>query len=100
MAKFLCIYEPDKNGTWTNDLINKHVEHLRSMKHKGVLILCGILKEKQGGLIILEEKSYEEAEIHILQDPLVINKCYGYTLCEFIEGNEENNYLLDGEQTE
>lgn len=95
MAKFVCIYEPDKNGTWTDDLVKEHVEHLRNMKQKRILVLCGVLKETQGGLIILEEKSYEEAEAHILQDPLVINKCYAYTICEFFEGNEENNYLLD-----
>ena len=95
MAKFVCIYEPDGNGIWTDNLVKNHVEHLRNLKYKGILILCGILKEKQGGLIILEEKSYEAAMVHILQDPLVVNKCYSYTLCEFIEGNEENNYLLD-----
>ena len=94
MAKFVCIYEPDRKGTWTEELIKKHVEHLRNMKHKNVLILCGILKEKQGGLIMLEEKSYTEAEKHILQDPLVVNNCYNYSICEFLEGNEENNYLL------
>ena len=95
MAKFACIYEPEKNGIWTDDLVKNHVEYLKNMKQKGILILCGILKEKQGALILLEEKSFEEAEAHILQDPLVVNKCYRYTICEFIEGNEDNNYLLD-----
>ena len=84
MAKFACIYEPDENKNWTEDLVIKHVEHLKNMKYEGVLVLCGLLKEKQGALIILEEKSYKEAEAHILQDPLVINKFYNYTINEFI----------------
>ena len=107
MAKFACIYKTNENDenfdeTSAMDLIKKHIEYLRNMKHKGVLFLCGILsgktglKENQGALIILETKSYEEAEAHILQDPLVINKWYSYTIKEFIEGNEANNYLLDG----
>jgi len=95
MAKFVCILNTDERGVWTKDLVKRHVAHIRNMKQKGVLFLCGILKEIHGGLIILEADSYEDAEAHILQDPTVVNKCYGYTICEFIEGNEENNYLLD-----
>ena len=95
MAKFVCIYEPGENEDWTDNLIKKHVEHLKNMKNNGVLVLCGLLKEKQGALIILDEKSHKEAETHILQDPLIINKFYNYSINEFIEGNEENNYLLE-----
>jgi hypothetical protein len=64
------------------------------MKNKRVLFLCGLLKN-EGALIILEVKSYEEADSYILQDPLIINNCYGeYIIYELIEANDDNNWLM------
>jgi uncharacterized protein YciI len=95
MAKFVCILKNEKKENLTLDLIKSHIEHLKNLKKIGVLSLCGLLKN-EGAMIILHVQSYKEAEAHILQDPLIINNCYGdYILYELIEANEENNYLQD-----
>jgi len=86
----------EKKENLTAELIKSHIERLKYLKRDGVLFLCGLLKNNEGGMLILEVKSYEEAEAHILQDPLIINNCYGaYKIHELIEANEENNYLQD-----
>jgi uncharacterized protein YciI len=96
MAKFICILKNEKKENLTKDLIKGHIEHLKEMKNNGILFLCGLLKNNESGMVILEVKSYEEAESYILQDPLIVNNCYGdYIIYELIEANEENNYLQD-----
>jgi uncharacterized protein YciI len=95
MAKFVCILRDEKKENLTEDLVIKHVEHLKDLKRNGILILCGLIL-KEGGMLILDVKTQEEAKNIILQDPLIKNNCYGdYIIYEFIEGNEENNYLLN-----
>jgi len=96
MAKFICILKNERKEKLTADLINKHIEHLKYLKAKGILFLCGLLKNNAGGMLILEAGTYKEAEAHILQDPLMVNNCYeDYLIYELVEANEENNYLQD-----
>lgn len=45
--------------------------------------------------MILRAESYEEAENYILEDPIISKKYYRYTIDEFIEANENNNWLMD-----
>jgi secreted Zn-dependent insulinase-like peptidase len=56
--------------------------------------LCGLFPNDDAILIIIA-KSYEDAERYIMEDPIVIKKYYEYTIDEFIEANESNNWLLD-----
>jgi hypothetical protein len=42
----------------------------------------------------LEAKSQKEAESYILQDPVIVQKKYGYAIHELIEANEDNIFLL------
>jgi len=100
MAKYVIILKDKKNGTLTTDLLKSHVEHLRNLHNKGVLFLCGPFKDNNGAMQILEAKSYEEAKAYLLQDPFILYKYYGnYSLDELIEGNADNNYLMDDTQT-
>ena len=95
MSKFVCILRDEKKENLTEGLVIKHIEHLMDLKRKGLLTLCGLLMN-EGGMLMLDVKSYEDAENIILQDPLIKNNCYGgYVIYEFFEGNEENNYLLN-----
>ena len=95
MAKFVCILNDEKKENLTEDLVKSHIEHLKNLKRNKILFICGLLKN-EGGMLILDVKSYEDAEAHILRDPLIVNNCYGnYYIYELIEANEENNYLLD-----
>ena len=94
MIKFVVHYKLEKKKGLTSDLIKKHVEHLRGLSVKNVLFLCGIVKGKNEAFLILNAKSKKDAEAHILRDPLVDLKHYGYSIYELIEANEDNNFLL------
>ena len=100
-TKFLIFYQDVNNeDNFTpeliNDLTRQHVEHLRNLDSKGVLFLCGPLKDDERGMLILNAKNYEEAESYVKQDPFIANNCYtSYVIKEIIEGNASNNYLLE-----
>ena len=93
MSKYVVLYKLKERKGFTADLTKIHVEHLRNLSQKGILFLCGLLKGN-GAMLILETKSLKEAEAYILQDPVIIQKKYGYIIHELIEANEENNFLL------
>jgi uncharacterized protein YciI len=95
MSKYVVLYKLEKRKGMTSDLVIKHVEHIRNLSQKKVLLLCGLLKGKGGGaLLIIEAETKKEAEKYILQDPLVVLKNYSFVINEFIEANEGNNFLL------
>jgi uncharacterized protein YciI len=94
VSKYVVLYKLEKRKGMTSDLVKKHVEHLRNLSHKKLLFLCGLLKGKGGAILIVEAETKKEAEKYILQDPLVIQKNYSYTINELIEANEDNNFLL------
>lgn len=93
MSKYVVLYKLKERKGFTADLAKIHVEYLRDLSHRKILHLCGLLKGN-GAMMILEAKSLKEAEAHILQDPVIIHKKYGYVIHELIEANESNNFLL------
>jgi len=101
MGKFLVFlqdvnYEVPFSPEQIAELTKAHVEHLRDMDAKGILFLCGLPKGTEKGMLILNAKTYEEAEGHVQKDPFIINKCYkSYVIHEIEEANAGNNYLLD-----
>jgi len=100
-SKFLVFLEnPNIEGDFTPQMINEytrqHVERLRQLDAENSLFLCGPLKDDDRGMLIINAKSYEEAENIIKRDPFIANNCYlSYTIKEIIEGNAGNNYLLE-----
>ena len=93
MSKYVAQYKLKERKGFTAELARIHVEHLRNLSRKKILLLCGLLKGN-GAMLIVEAKSLKEAEAYILQDPVIIHKKYGYVIHELIEANEENNFLL------
>ena len=93
MSKYVVLYKLKERKGFTSDLAKDHVEHLRNLSRKNVLSLCGRLKGN-GAMLILEAKSQKEAEAYIFQDPVIIQKKYGYVIHELVEANEDNNFLL------
>jgi uncharacterized protein YciI len=93
LSKFAVFYKLKERKGFTAELSKEHVEHLRSLSQRKILCLCGLLKGN-GAMLLIEAKTLEEAESYINQDPLIIHKKYGYTIHEFVEANEANNYLL------
>jgi len=99
-SKFLVILQDINNeDSFTPELIEEltkgHVDHIRNLDSKGMLFLCGLLKGHDKGMLILNAKTYEEAESYVLKDPFIINKAYkSYLIYEIEEANASNNYLL------
>ena len=97
MNKFLVIYknsgkEPD---TSAEELVIAHVDYIKSLHENGVISLCGAYKDNSGAVLIFNAPSYKEVESIIMLDPLIKEKYYQFTITEFIEANEANNFLLD-----
>jgi len=97
MAKYVVIYEDERAGALPPDLLTAHVEHLQDLRSRGILFMCGPLKDSDGmALLILEADSQEEVEGYVLKDPFIVEKWYAnHRIYEWIEANENNNYLLD-----
>jgi len=99
-SKFLVFlqdanYEAPFTPEQIAELTKAHVDHLRDLDTKDKLFLCGIPKGTEKGMLILNAKTYEEAEGYVLKDPFIINKCYKtYVIHELEEANAGNNYLL------
>ena len=72
MSKYVVLYKLKERKGFTTEQTKIHVEHLRNLSHKNVLLLCGLLKGN-GAMLILEAKSLKEAEVHVLQDPVIIH---------------------------
>ena len=102
MAKYVVLYEDVQEDAVSQDLaqdvLKGHVEHCRDLHSRGILFMCGPLKDSgDKGLLIFEANSQGEVESCVLKDPLIVHKCYAsYRIYEWIEANESNNYLLDG----
>lgn len=101
ISKFLIIYQDlNTEDTFTaeqvTDATNAHVEHLKDLDSKGILFLCGpLLGREDKAMLILNAKSYEEAESYVLRDPFIVRKGYNtYLIHEIQEANSANNYLL------
>ena len=95
MSKYVVMYRYTGKTDEAPGLVDSHIDHLKKLRQEGILFLCGLLKENDGAMLILEADSFGEAEGYILRDPLVDQEFYRYEIYEFIEANEENNFLLE-----
>jgi uncharacterized protein YciI len=96
MIKFIVLYEKNTDKICTRELFVRHAEHLRNLKKKDILFLCGPFKDNNGVIQILKAKSYKEAEQYVLMDPFMSEGFFlKYAIHELNEANEENNYLLN-----
>ncbi len=76
-------------------VIQRHVEHLRSLDDNGRLVVCGPFKDGKGGMVVLRAQSQEEAEGMAKQDPFIADGFEDYEVRELVAANRNNNYLLD-----
>ena len=100
MAKYVVIYEDMQEDAVAQDLVpdvlKGHVEHLKKLHSKGILFMCGPIKDsEEKGLLIFEANSQEEVKSYVLEDPFIVNKCYAnYRIYEWIVADDSNNWLL------
>jgi uncharacterized protein YciI len=95
-VKFIALFEKGRKPI-SDDLLARHIDHLRNLKKENRLFLCGPFKDSNRVIQILFAGNYNEAEQIVLQDPFTSEGIFSkYTLHELIEANEENNYLSKG----
>lgn len=95
MTKFVILCKKNADKRFPRELFVRHVEHLRNLKKKNILFLCGPFKDRDEVIQIIKADSYEEAERYIRLDPFTSEGFFSeYTIRELIEATEENNYLL------
>jgi len=100
MNKFLVRYSRLVKGNFQDDLleqvevVKKHIEYIKKLDRKGAISLCGLFPNNDA-ILIINAKSYDEVESYLSKDPIIIKKYYEFTIEEFMEANEDNNWLLD-----
>ncbi|GHV72777.1 hypothetical protein AGMMS49940_00790 [Spirochaetia bacterium] len=94
MTKFIALFE--KSGkSIPEELMIRHIDHLKNLKKNNNLLLCGPFKNSKGVIQLLQADNYDEAKKLALLDPFTAEGIFStYTIHELIEANEENNYLL------
>ena len=78
------------------ELIKEHVEHLKSLKSQGKLVLCGPFSDYPGGMVVYLADNLEEATNIAKSDPFISSGCKTFEVRTLEVANEENNYLLEG----
>lgn len=96
MRSFLVLLDGKNKGRLTEDLLQRHAQHLAKLHREGCLQLCGPLAERAGAMLVFRCKTAEEAEHLVRMDPFIQERYYvSYEVIEFMEANEENNWLLN-----
>lgn len=79
-------------------VVQRHVEHLRSLDDNGRLVIAGPFKDGKGGMLVIRAQSQEEAEGMAKKDPFIAEGFEDFEVRELISANRNNNYLLDAKQ--
>lgn len=85
--------------TFEPGVIQRHVEHLRSLDDNGRLVIAGPFKDGKGGMLVIRAQSQEEAEGMAKQDPFIAEGFEDFEVRELVAANRNNNYLLDSKQS-
>jgi uncharacterized protein YciI len=97
MPKFAAIFDVSDKPQG-KEILKRHIDHLKALRKKGILFMCGPFKDAGKAMQILEANNYKEADLYARQDPLTVEGYFsGYALYEWTEANEENNYLQKGD---
>jgi uncharacterized protein YciI len=96
VKKFVVILSGKKRGELTKALLNRHADHLRRLKREGKLFLCGPFQDDDGAIQILVCSGRDEAINLVESDPFIKEGYYAsYEVHEWLEANEENNWLIE-----
>ncbi|MFP3043932.1 YciI family protein [Treponema primitia] len=95
MIKFVALFEKSKEKTASNELLLRHVAHLKNLKKVNHLFLCGPLRNSNKVIQIILADDIEEAEKYLRMDPFTAEGIFEtYTVFELNEANDNNNWLL------
>jgi uncharacterized protein len=90
----IFVYLMKNEKPLNEEVVRKHVDHLKHLHEIGKLILCGPFTDYPGGMVILSAQDLKEAAEIAKSDPFI---AFGYKSFEIrtLElANEENHYLL------
>lgn len=76
------------------EVIQRHVQHLKKLEKDGKLVLCGPFSDYNGGMVIFDTVSFDEANQLSQSDPYVLEGYKTYQLRTLEVANKENGYLL------
>ena len=75
-------------------VVQEHVEHLRTLDLEGRLVLCGPFADYPGGMVVFRADSEEEALRIAESDPFITSGFKTFELRTLEVANADNNYLL------
>ena len=79
--------------TRSEDLVREHVAHLELLDEKGKLVLCGPFSDYNGGMVIINASSYEEAQQIAESDPFIKSGAETFELRTLELSCKENNHM-------
>ena len=101
MPKFIAFLSNKNKHQFSEQLLLKHVAHLKRLNKQGKLFLCGPFTDDKSALQILNAKNINEANDLVNEDPFIQQGYYKQVeVKELIEANADNNWLMDHPQTE
>lgn len=96
MNTFLVILSNKRPELLTTNLLEKHINFLKKLDHKGFLKICGPFTDNKGAVLIINSDSLEQAENLIKQDPFLKENYYQhFKIHEFTVAGEHNNWLCN-----
>ncbi|MBE5987258.1 MAG: hypothetical protein E7250_05970 [Paenibacillaceae bacterium] len=91
----MYVYFMKNQKPLNEELIKEHVEHLKSLKSQGKLVLCGPFSDYPGGMVVYLADNLEDATNIAKSDPFISSGCKTFEVRTLEVANEENNYLLE-----
>lgn len=88
------VYLMQNQKTLNQEIIARHVEHLKELDRQGKLVLCGPFSDYPGGMVILKAENREEADAIATADPFISSGCKTYELRTIELADASNHYLL------
>lgn len=94
MKKYFVKLSKKQRELFSQELLIKHVEHLKQLTNDGVLQTCGPCDDG-GAIMILIAENIDMAKSYVESDPFSkVDYYQSRTLVEFHEATMENNFFL------
>lgn len=90
----MYIYLMDNIKPLTKEVVELHVKHLKQLKERNQLVLCGPFTDYPGGMVVIKAQDLIEATNIAMQDPFISLGYKSFGIRTLQQANEENNYLL------
>lgn len=100
MKSFLILLGEKQPKLLNDNLLQDHISYLKHLSDKGCLPICGPFSDNQSAVLVIRADSKSDAEEIVNSDPFIKNNYYKkFEIHEFMEANEENNWLVPSDQT-